>query len=97
MSDPVGDSAMDAFFAPRSIAVVGASARPSSVGYALLRNLLFGRIREGNGDGGVNALELLVVRGGWGVVGPGHACRAETATCCRAWRETGVTVQPHGR
>ncbi|MGF1465327.1 MAG: acetate--CoA ligase family protein [Sandaracinaceae bacterium] len=30
------------FFAPRSVAVVGASSRPDSVGYALLKNLLHG-------------------------------------------------------
>ncbi len=30
------------FFAPTGVAVVGASARPESVGHALLRNLLFG-------------------------------------------------------
>lgn len=32
------------FFDPRSVAVVGASARPEAVGHALLKNLLFGRI-----------------------------------------------------
>jgi acetyl coenzyme A synthetase (ADP forming)-like protein len=31
------------FFAPRSVAVVGASPRVSSVGHAILRNLLYGR------------------------------------------------------
>lgn len=35
---------LDPFFAPRSVAVVGASARPESVGHALLKNLLFGRM-----------------------------------------------------
>ncbi len=39
MSDIV---ALDPFFAPRSVAVVGASNRESSVGYAVMRNLLFG-------------------------------------------------------
>ncbi|MGE0708142.1 MAG: acetate--CoA ligase family protein [Planctomycetota bacterium] len=33
---------LDPFFSPRSVAVVGASQRESSVGYALLRNLLEG-------------------------------------------------------
>ncbi len=37
-------ASLDAFFAPRSVAVVGASARETSVGYALLENLLFGRM-----------------------------------------------------
>ena len=36
---------LDAFFHPRSVAVVGASDDPAKVGYALLRNLLYGRIR----------------------------------------------------
>lgn len=42
-------SALDLFFKPRSVAVVGASARESSVGHALLRNLLEG---GANGSGG---------------------------------------------
>lgn len=33
------------FFHPRSVAVVGASSSPEKVGYALLRNLLFGQMR----------------------------------------------------
>ncbi len=33
------------FFAPRSVAVVGASSRPEAVGHALLKNLLFGAMR----------------------------------------------------
>lgn len=37
-------SPLDVFFSPRSVAVVGASARPESVGHALLANLLFGRM-----------------------------------------------------
>ena len=36
------DPSMNPFFAPRSVAVVGASSRDSSVGYAVLRNLVFG-------------------------------------------------------
>lgn len=36
---------LDPFFAPRSVAVVGASQDPSSVGYALLKNLLTGSMR----------------------------------------------------
>ena len=44
---------LDEFFAPRSVAVVGASSEPSSVGYALLRNLLFGSMHgEENRDAG---------------------------------------------
>jgi acetyltransferase len=35
---------LDPFFQPRSVAVVGASARETSVGHALLKNLLFGRM-----------------------------------------------------
>ncbi len=35
---------LDAFFRPSSVAVVGASSDPAKVGYALLRNLLFGAI-----------------------------------------------------
>lgn len=35
---------LDAFFRPSSVAVVGASTDPAKVGYALLRNLLFGSI-----------------------------------------------------
>jgi acetyltransferase len=33
---------LDPFFRPRSVAVIGASSEASSVGYAVLRNLLFG-------------------------------------------------------
>lgn len=36
--------ALDPFFSPRSVAVVGASHRPESVGHALAKNLLFGEI-----------------------------------------------------
>jgi acetyl coenzyme A synthetase (ADP forming)-like protein len=36
---------LDLFFQPKSVAVVGASADDAKVGYALLRNLLFGRMR----------------------------------------------------
>jgi len=38
-------SDLDPFFHPSSVAVVGASARESSVGYALLKNLLYGSMR----------------------------------------------------
>lgn len=37
-------SDLDNFFRPSSVAVVGASADPAKVGYALLRNLLYGRM-----------------------------------------------------
>ena len=33
---------LEPMFAPRSIAVVGASRRPGSVGYAVTRNFIFG-------------------------------------------------------
>jgi acetyltransferase len=36
---------LDKFFRPRSVAVVGASADEAKVGYALLRNLLYSRMR----------------------------------------------------
>lgn len=38
----MADASLTPFFAPTGVAVVGASDRPESVGYALLRNLLFG-------------------------------------------------------
>ncbi len=38
--DPNSLETLHAFFAPRSIAVIGASARPDAVGHAVLRNLL---------------------------------------------------------
>ena len=38
-------SDLDNFFHPSSVAVVGASSDPAKVGYALLRNLLYGSIR----------------------------------------------------
>ncbi|MFW6050410.1 MAG: acetate--CoA ligase family protein [Myxococcota bacterium] len=54
------DASLDVFFAPRSVAVVGASSEPSSVGHALLRNLLFGEMEgedRGHGfDGPVHAV-----------------------------------------
>lgn len=36
---------LDPFFRPKSVAVVGASSDEAKVGYALLRNLLYGRMR----------------------------------------------------
>lgn len=38
------NGALETFFAPRSVAVIGASSRPTSVGHAILKNLLFGRM-----------------------------------------------------
>jgi acetyltransferase len=38
-------SDIDAFFNPESVAVVGASSNPAKVGYALLRNLLYGSMK----------------------------------------------------
>lgn len=37
---------LEPFFAPRSVAVVGASARPDAVGHALLKNLLYGSMHS---------------------------------------------------
>jgi acetyltransferase len=42
------DSVIDTFFAPSSVAIVGASSRESSVGYAVLKNLLFGKVHHGD-------------------------------------------------
>ncbi|MCB9727029.1 MAG: acetate--CoA ligase family protein [Deltaproteobacteria bacterium] len=51
---------LDPFFTPRSVAVIGASSRTSSVGYAVFRNLLFGSIagtrREDGFPGPVHAV-----------------------------------------
>ena len=44
-------SDLDPFFHPSSVAVVGASSREDSVGYALLKNLLFGSMRAQPGPG----------------------------------------------
>jgi acetyl coenzyme A synthetase (ADP forming)-like protein len=43
---------LDAFFSPRSVAVVGASAREEAVGHALLKNLLFGAMHDGDRKAG---------------------------------------------
>ncbi|MEZ4268922.1 MAG: acetate--CoA ligase family protein [Myxococcota bacterium] len=40
----IGPAGLQPFFQPSGIAVVGASSRPTSVGYAVYRNLLFGSI-----------------------------------------------------
>ena len=42
-------SVFDSFFQPRSVAVIGASSDPDKVGYAVLRNALYGTI-EGPTD-----------------------------------------------
>ncbi|HUH01322.1 MAG TPA: acetate--CoA ligase family protein [Kofleriaceae bacterium] len=47
MADP---STLEDFFSPQSVAVVGASSRPESVGFAVLRNLLFGGDASNAGD-----------------------------------------------
>ncbi|MCA8921639.1 MAG: acetate--CoA ligase family protein [Planctomycetes bacterium] len=49
MSNP---RSLDPFFAPESVAVVGASTRASSVGYAVFRNLLFGGKHSDDRDRG---------------------------------------------
>ncbi|MDZ7728609.1 MAG: CoA-binding protein [Dehalococcoidia bacterium] len=43
---------LDVFFAPRSIAVVGASEQPGSVGYAVLKNLRYSRMDGDDRDEG---------------------------------------------
>ena len=42
------DPSLQPFFEPSSVAVIGASHRETSVGYALLKNLLFGRMDGSN-------------------------------------------------
>jgi acyl-CoA synthetase (NDP forming) len=46
MSDPLSDRPLDPVFSPRSIAVIGASRRRDSIGFALLHNLV---VNEFNG------------------------------------------------
>jgi acetyltransferase len=56
---------LDAFFAPRSVAVIGASADPSSVGYAVARNLLYGCAgSEDRGAGFDGPIHLVNPKGG---------------------------------
>ncbi|HMB54500.1 MAG TPA: acetate--CoA ligase family protein [Thermoanaerobaculia bacterium] len=43
-------NSLDPFFQPTAVAVVGASSRESSVGYALLKNLLYGSMRAEPGE-----------------------------------------------
>jgi acetyltransferase len=43
-------TSLDPFFQPTAVAVVGASSRQSSVGYALLKNLLYGSMRAEPGE-----------------------------------------------
>ena len=45
MTETANVRSLDPFFHPTAVAVVGASDRESSVGYALLKNLLFGSMR----------------------------------------------------
>ncbi len=56
----MSDDALDSFFAPRSVAVVGASAEADKVGHALFKNLLFGAMngtrREEGFPGPVHAV-----------------------------------------
>ncbi|MCZ7677734.1 MAG: CoA-binding protein [Sandaracinaceae bacterium] len=56
----MSDDALDSFFAPRSVAVVGASAEADKVGHALFKNLLFGAMngtrREDGFPGPVHAV-----------------------------------------
>lgn len=44
--------ALDAFFSPASVAVVGATAREDAVGHALLKNLLYGGMHASDRKGG---------------------------------------------
>jgi acetyltransferase len=46
------DQSLDPFFAPRAVAVVGASSNPASVGHAVLKNLLYGRMKGDDRDQG---------------------------------------------
>ncbi len=48
-AEPPRPRGLKAFFAPRGVAVVGASRSPSKVGHAVVRNLLYGGCRTGGG------------------------------------------------
>lgn len=53
LMEPTMTQDLDLFFRPRSVAVIGASADEDKVGHALLRNLLFNRMRgDDNRDSG---------------------------------------------
>lgn len=57
--------ALDLFFAPRSVAVVGASSRPEAVGHALLKNLLYGEMHgEDRGQGFQGDIHAVNHKGG---------------------------------
>ncbi len=75
MSTP---SPLDAFFSPRGVAVVGASARPESVGHALLRNLLYGAVDSDDRAKGFQGAVYAVNRKGGEILGrPVYASLAD--------------------
>lgn len=74
---------LDPFFRPSSVAVVGASNDESKVGYALLRNLLYGRMRGSSDRGeGFDGEVYAVNRKGGEILGQ------------RAWTSLGEIGQP---
>ncbi|TNF32223.1 MAG: CoA-binding protein [Deltaproteobacteria bacterium] len=72
------DASLTPFFAPTGVAVVGASARPESVGYALLRNLLFGGAGSNDRAAGFQGPVYAVNPKGGEILG--HAVHASLAT-----------------
>lgn len=61
---------LDQFFQPRSVAVVGASASAEKVGYALMRNLLYGRMSgEADREAGFPGPVYAVNRNGGVILG----------------------------
>lgn len=63
------DHALDSFFAPRSVAVVGASTDVDSVGHALLQNLLCGAMRDATRADGFAGPVYAVNRKGGEILG----------------------------
>lgn len=68
------DHALDVFFAPRSVAVVGASNDADSVGHALLANLLFGAMHEDRREQGFAGPVYAVNRKGGEILGQKVHC-----------------------
>ncbi len=68
------DHALDSFFAPRSVAVVGASNDADSVGHALLKNLLFGGMHESDRSQGFAGPVYAVNRKGGEILGQRVYC-----------------------
>ncbi|HEY8429399.1 MAG TPA: acetate--CoA ligase family protein [Sandaracinaceae bacterium] len=65
----MSDDVLDSFFAPRSVAVVGASSDPDSVGHALLKNLLFGAMDGDRREDGFAGPVYAVNRKGGEILG----------------------------